>query len=64
MKKKLPMTPVRAIVRGTREVHAISIVAVPPGSIGCGSVTLITVRSSALPSSGAMNRCADVKFAG
>ena len=56
MKKKLPMAPVRAKVRGTCAVHVTSIVALAPGSIGCGSGTAITVSSSGLSSSGAMNR--------
>ena len=56
MKKKLPMAPVRAKVRGTWAVQATSMVALPPASIGCASGTAITVSSLGLSSSGAMNR--------
>ena len=57
MKKKLPMAPVRANVRGTCAVHFdFDRHASPPGATGCGSGTAITVSSSALPSSGAMKR--------
>ena len=59
MKKKLPIAPVRAKVRGTCAVHAISIDrrcrrARPAAASG----TDITVSSSALSSSGAMKRFA------
>ena len=56
MKKKLPMAPVRANVRGTCAVQAMVIVAVAPGSAALGSGTDITVSSLALSSSGAMKR--------
>ena len=48
--------PVRANGRGTRDVHAISTAIVSPGATARSSGTSITVRSSALPSSGAMKR--------
>ena len=54
MKKKFPMAPVRANVRGMCAVHLISIVALPPGPTARGSGTCITVPSSAFPSSGEM----------
>ena len=56
MKKKLPIAPVRANVRGTWAVQATSMVALPPGSIGCASGTDITVSSFGFSSSGAMKR--------
>jgi hypothetical protein len=56
MKKKLPIAPVRAKVRGTCAVHATSICTVAPGSMGSSSGTDITVSSSALSSSGATKR--------
>ena len=49
------MAPVRANVRGTRDVQAISTSIVSPGATARASGTSATVRSSALPSSGAMN---------
>src|SRR5215212_4984752 len=55
------MTPVRANVRGTFVVQAISTPIVSPGAIARGKGTLITVRSSAFPSSGAMKRRDAVK---
>ena len=56
MKKKLPMAPVRANVRGTCAVQLTSIVAAPPGAIAWASGIAITVSSSGLSSSGAMKR--------
>src|SRR5579864_3315526 len=50
MKKKLPIAPVRAKVRGTCEVHASSTVAVRPGASGSGNGTAMTVSSFAFRS--------------
>ncbi len=52
MKKKLPIAPVRANVRGTWAVQRTSIVTVAPGSTGCASGRAITVWSSGFSSSG------------
>ena len=64
MKKKLPIAPVRAKVRGTCAVHFTSIASVAPGGAASGSGTAITVSSSALPSSGAMKCRVDVRSSG
>ena len=58
------MAPVRANVRGTRDDQAIWILTVSPGATGAASGTSATVRSSRLPSSGAMKRIVDVTSAG
>ncbi len=63
MKKKLPMAPVRANVRGTCAVHVTSIVAESPGITGCGSGAESTVSSSALSSSGVTKRREAVRSA-
>ena len=57
MKKKLPMAPVRAKVRGTWAVQAISMVTLPPDAIGCASGTDITVSALALSSTGESSGC-------
>ena len=58
------MAPVRANVRGTRADHAIWTLSVSPGPTGVSSGTSATVRSSTLPSSGAMNCRRDVTSLG
>ena len=58
------MVPVRANVRGTRDDQAICTLTVSPGATGRVSGTSITVRSSAFPSSGAMNLACDVMSVG
>ena len=63
MKKKLPTAPVRAKVRGTRDVQATSTVTVWPGATAAGSGTDSTVWSAVLPSSGAMNVAPPVRSA-
>ena len=61
MKKKLPMAPVRANVRGTRAVHASSTVTDCPGADRAGSGTDQHRPVVRLPSSGAMNVPLDVR---
>jgi hypothetical protein len=46
MKKKLPIAPVRAKVRGTCAVQRTSTATVLPGATAVGSGTDSTVRSS------------------
>ena len=61
MKKKSPIAPVRANVRGTRELHSISMLTVSPGATGVGIGTESTVRSSGLLSSGETKRRRSVR---
>ena len=56
--KKSSLYPVRTETRGRRAVKSSAIEIVSPGATGRGRVTSATVRSSALPSSGAMKRIA------
>ena len=60
----MPTAPVREKVRGICDVHSISTLTVSPVPTGDGSGTIITVRSSAFPSSGAMKRCRAVRSTG
>ncbi len=60
----MPIAPVRAKVRGTREDQAIWTLTVSPGATGAASGTSATVRSSRFPSSGAMKRIAEVTSTG
>jgi hypothetical protein len=60
----LPIAPVRANVRGTRDDQAICTLTVSPGATGTASGTSATVRSSRLPSSGAMKRSDEVTSTG
>ena len=64
MKKKSSTAPVRANVRGTCADHVRRACIVWPGATGASSGISTTVRSSVLPSSGAMKRMRAVTSAG
>jgi hypothetical protein len=56
--KNSSLYPVRTETRGRRAVKSRATASVSPGATGRGSTTSATVRSSGLPSSGAMKRIA------